>query len=79
MSSRTRGALEISNDSTTSNKMDFVTIASTGNASDFGDLITARHGAMSNSNSTRGLIIGGRTPSALIQLNISPSQQWKCS
>ena len=42
-----------------------MTIASTGNATDFGNLITARHGHMGLSDSTRGLIIGGRTPSRL--------------
>ena len=69
MSSRTRGVWAggtSPNDSGNSNKMDFVTIASAGiHAQDFGDLETARHGCMGVSDSTRGLIIGGRTPSRL--------------
>ena len=68
-SSRTRGVWAggySPNDGSTSNKMDFVTIASAGiHAQDFGILITARHGSMGLSDSTRGLIIGGRTPSRL--------------
>ena len=69
MSSRTRGVWAggtSPNDNGNSDKMDFVTIASAGiHAQDFGDLETARHGCMGVSDSTRGLIIGGRTPSRL--------------
>ena len=40
--------------------MDFVTIASAGNATDFGDMIDANSGAMSStSNNIRGVIAGG--------------------
>ena len=69
VSSRTRGVIAggtSPNDSGNTNTMDFVTIASAGiDAQDFGDLETARHGCMGLSDSTRGLIIGGRTPSRL--------------
>ena len=43
------------------NNMDYITIASTGNASDFGDLlaVTRNHGGLSSS--TRGLFFGGST------------------
>ena len=39
--------------------IDYVTIASTGNASDFGDLSSARHYNSATSNNTRGLSVGG--------------------
>ena len=38
-----------------SNVLDYVTIQSTGNATDFGNLIEARYGICGSSNSTRGL------------------------
>ena len=41
-------------------QIDFVTIASEGNATDFGSLNTSRYAAMGASNSTRGVIAGGR-------------------
>ena len=69
MSSRTRGVIAggyAPNDSATTDKMDFVTIASAGtHAQDFGDLEQARNGPMGLSDSTRGLIIGGRSPTRL--------------
>ena len=37
-----------------------MTIATAGNATDFGSLSTARYAAMGASNSTRGVIAGGR-------------------
>jgi hypothetical protein len=42
-------------DPAASNVIDFVTISSTGNASDFGDLTVARGGMGGLSSSTRGL------------------------
>lgn len=42
-----------------SNVMDYITIASTGNATDFGDMSTIRHGQAGFSSSTRGIIAGG--------------------
>ncbi len=44
-------------------RIDFVTIASTGNATDFGNLVEARFGLGSCSNQTRGLFGGGYRPS----------------
>ena len=43
--------------------MDYVTIASTGNATDFGDLTVARSSAAPFASSTRGCFGGGYTPS----------------
>ena len=42
-----------------SNTIDYVTIASTGNATNFGDLTVARYGTSSCSNQTRGIFAGG--------------------
>ena len=42
-----------------SNVIEYITIASTGNATDFGDDTIARHGGAAASNSTRGVIAGG--------------------
>jgi len=47
---------------TVSDVIDYVTISSTGNAQDFGDLTSARFNHSSLSNSTRGLFAGGGTP-----------------
>jgi len=45
------------------NTIDYVTISSTGNAADFGDLTVAReHGVGSCSNATRGVFAGGTSP-----------------
>ena len=43
--------------------MDYVTIASTGNATDFGDLTQARAGIGGNSNSLRAVFLSGEAPS----------------
>ena len=45
------------------NTMDYFTIASTGNATDFGDLTVAVRGGFGMSNSSRGLLAGGNNPS----------------
>jgi hypothetical protein len=42
-----------------SNVMDYITIATTGNAIDFGDLTVARESAAGVSNGTRGVTGGG--------------------
>ena len=42
--------------------MDYVTIASTGNATDFGDLLSAYTNPATSSNSTRGILTGGTSP-----------------
>jgi hypothetical protein len=62
--STTRGVRAGGNDgagggSTETNVMDYVTIASTGNATDFGDMTRARKDNGSCSSSTRGLNAGG--------------------
>ena len=46
------------------NVMDFVTMASTGNALDFGDLSVQRRSPGSCSNSTRGVFAGGSNPTS---------------
>ena len=45
------------------NVIDYITIGSTGNSTDFGDLTVARYGPTGCSNATRGLILGGETGS----------------
>ena len=51
--------------------IEFVTIASTGNAIDFGgDLTLARYSAAVASNGTRGLFAGGQSPAATQTVNI---------
>ena len=44
--------------------IDFVTIASAGNATDFGDLTLGRNAPASSSNGSRGVFMGGYIPSA---------------
>ena len=64
-SSNTRGLILIGNSSPNNNlnTVDFVTIASTGNAADFGDIFTGRYSVSSCSNSNRAVFLGGRTTS----------------
>ncbi len=64
-SSNTRGLILIGNSAPNNNlnTVDFVTMASAGNASDFGDLFTGRYSVSSCSNSNRAVFIGGRTTS----------------
>ena len=65
--------------------MDYVGIASEGNAIDFGDLTVARNGLGEVSSSTRGIFFGGgNSPSTAINdvntinyIEISPL--WKCT
>ena len=49
----------------TSNRIDYINIASTGNAIDFGNLTAVRAGAGACSSSTRGVFGGGATPTRL--------------
>jgi hypothetical protein len=49
---------------TFSNRIDYITIASTGNATTFGDLTIVRGSLTSCSNSTRGIFAGGTTYTA---------------
>ena len=57
--SPTRGLLARGNDSGLQAGVDFVTIASTGNAQVFGDLTIARYGGASASSTTRAVFAGG--------------------
>ena len=45
------------------NTICFVTIQTTGNASDYGDLVTASHDIAATSNNTRAIMGAGGTPS----------------
>jgi len=47
-----------------SNTMDYVTIQTTGNATDFGDLVYARHYLGATSDTSRGVTVGGYDTSA---------------
>ena len=73
LSNRTRGvrcggikeAIPGSSSSYGINVMDYVTIASTGNADDFGDMSNGASGGQCSSSPTRGVIMGGMAPSNL--------------
>ncbi len=54
------GAGSVPSGEASANEIQYITIASTGNATDFGDLTVARHGAAAVSNRTRGVFGGGR-------------------
>jgi len=56
------GAINPANNINT-NVIQYITIASTGNTTDFGDLTVARRQVASSCNSTRGVYAGGETPS----------------
>lgn len=53
------GGFKFTSPATTYNVIDYITIATTGNALDFGDLTVARSGCSGLSSSTRGLTCGG--------------------
>jgi len=55
------GAFESTAGGTVTNQIEYVTIASTGNATDFGDLTVARYYVGGMSNKTRGVFAGGDT------------------
>ena len=60
--STTRGIISGGMDTSSAtfwNQIDYITIGSTGNATDFGDLTVARQGITGCSNATRGLFMGG--------------------
>ena len=69
-SSKTRGiTVGGDNDNSPSgatNEIDFITISSTGNAQDFGDLPLAIKGHHGHSNETRGVFCQGSTPSPFV-------------
>jgi hypothetical protein len=53
------------------NTIDFITISSTGNATDFGDLTQVRYGPGACSSGTRGVFGGGSTPTSVNTINSS--------
>jgi len=53
------------------NAIDYITIATTGNASDFGDLISANRGCSAASNSTRGVICNALNSNRIEYITIS--------
>jgi len=53
------------------NNIQYITISSTGNALDFGDLTVARHTGGSVSNTTRGVLGGGSTGNTIDYITIS--------
>ena len=73
VSDATRGVIGGGNGPTTSganfNVIQFVTMASTGNAANFGDLTTANQRSAGMSNRTRGLFSGGATPNSSTAVN----------
>ena len=64
-SSQTRavfsGGIDLDSPYASQNVIQYVTIATTGNAIDFGDLTVGKYGQMGMSNSTRGYFAGGVT------------------
>ena len=65
---------DLLNPNTMKNEMDFITIASTGNAQDFGDLDTNKRHSATGSNQTRGIIGGGQvfeTTTAMAHITIA--------
>ena len=62
LGSRTRGIITLqyqASPEATTNVIEFVTIATTSNTSDFGDMATSTYGRSTGSNDTRGIISGG--------------------
>jgi hypothetical protein len=59
LSSSTRGIFAGGNPGAYTNVIQYVTIASTGNATDFGDLLNAQLNACGTSSTTRGVIAAG--------------------
>ena len=64
--SETRGLFIGGNKGSTFYKdIDYITIASTGNGTDFGDITTATRSSMSSSSNIRGIVAGGYTNTAV--------------
>ena len=63
--SRGRGVIAGGTTGSAVNTIQYVTIATTGNSSDFGDLINTRYSSASVSSSTRGVVFGG-TPGSTV-------------
>ena len=60
------GAESLSSPYTISDRMQFITIASTGNTTDFGNLSLARYYVRGTASSTRGVFAGGTYPSPAV-------------
>ena len=76
MGSRTRGVIALGfqgNPEASINVIDFVTIATEGNAQDFGDTIVTTYGRASASNSIRGIIAGGEAADNSIEFITIPT------
>ena len=56
------GGRDYTPSATVTNVIEFLTIATTGNSTDFGDLTQARFAGTGCSSATRGVIVGGQTP-----------------
>ena len=56
------GGRDYTPSATVTNVIEFLTIATTGNSADFGDLKEARYAGTGCSSATRGVIAGGQTP-----------------
>ena len=56
------GGRDYTPSATVTNVIEFLTIATTGNSADFGDLTQARFAGTGCSSATRGVIVGGQTP-----------------
>ena len=56
------GGRDYTPSATVTNVIEFITIATTGNSADFGDLTQARYAGTGCSSATRGVIAGGQTP-----------------
>ena len=66
--SSTRGIIAggyIDGSATRTNSIEFLTMASLGNSADFGDMQEAKNSLGAASNSIRGILAGGRTPTAI--------------
>ena len=63
--SNTRGIIYNGYQPVALNRIEYITISTTGNASDFGDLTSVRRGVISFSSNTRGIFAGGYTPTLL--------------
>ena len=59
------GGRDYTPSATVTNVIEFVTIATTGDSQNFGDLTQARFAGTGCSNATRAVIVGGRTPTVL--------------
>ena len=56
------GGRDYTPSATVTNVIEFITIATTGNSADFGDMTQARYAGTGCSSATRGVIAGGQTP-----------------